>query len=293
MKRYVVGNTNAYNLVGDNPNDRQFIPTEGTFLASGRNFVGKLVFIPMSIGFQPVVKVLDPKLSKNVYYSPKDVKPISNEVDFPYGKPRAGAMGGNGYGVEAGVVKGDVRTAPQVRGEMSGFLGEEDYNYSTQLTGLKHYDYANVNVAPELDTYKNNYPQYSSANGGFLGKIFGSKKPSSVNSNIEEVSQEDLESIHKNSGSKMSFGDWLKTEQAKGLANNAFALGLALVNKGKDDEGSPSSQPNKKNEEEYDVSTSKDKSNTILGMHPLTFGVVTVGVLVVGAIAITLVRSKK
>lgn len=255
MKRYLVGkNAEAYNLVGKGVKNRKFIQTEGIFLREGRSFDGLLVFIPMTIGFQPMIKVLDPRLKNNVYYSTQDVK-----------------------------VDGDSNV------EMSSF---DNYNWSSNRVGINYYGLANSNTAPELDTYKNDYPQYSSANGDFWKKLLGSAitpEQKEAANKIEELTPEEMSQAHKTSGSKLSFGDWLKSEQAVGLANNMSALAISLLNKGDNNSSSNNSSEDSQNSGSSDSPNKKESK--ILGMHPLTFGVTTVGVLIGIAVAVVLLKG--
>lgn len=288
MKRYVVGqNAKAYHLIGNGDN-RRFVASEGVFMAEGRTFLGQLVFIPIESGLQPMVKVLDPKITKAYYYLPSTVQAISGQITF-HGKPRAGEMGGKGFGVEAGVIKGDARTAPQVGELATGFSG--GIYSSRYFPNFIPYSHANPSVLSELTDYSQGYPQYSSVEGSnFLGNLFGKNK-----GNKEELTEDEMAQLHRSSGSKMSFGDWLKSEQAANLANNALALGLALVDKDKNQGGSgnQSGSTSPKTTGNNTGTSSNSKENKILGMHPLTFGVVTVGVLVAGAVTIILLKSKK
>lgn len=286
MKRYVViQNTKAYNLIGKGVRGRRFVESEGTFMAKGRTFLGQLVFIPIDSGLQPMVKVLDPKLLKAYYYLPSTVESVSGEITF-HGKPRAGAMGGKGFGIEAGVINGDIRTAPQVAEMATGFSGGiYPSRYFPNFTPYRH---VNPNVLSELTDYSQGYPQYSSVEGSnFLGNIFGKSK-----STNDELTEQEMAQLHKSSGSRMSFGDWLKSEQAKDLANKALDLGLAIADKNKNGGANNSSTTPLKSTQNNEIK-SPSKETKILGMHPLTFGVVAVGVLVAGAVTITLLKSKK
>lgn len=258
MKTYLVGkNAQAYHLFGKGVKNRKFVPTEGVFMNAGRTFEGVLVFIPMTIGFQPVIKVLDPRLTRKVYYSVKDVKPV---------------------------------------GEASNFnnISPKDYTSTSDTVGLQYYDYANPNTAPELVTYQNDYPQYSNADGEWWKNLMGNKatpEQKEAANNREELTVGEMSAAHEESGSKMSFGDWLKSDQATGLANNMSSLAIAILNKDKG--GSGSSSPSSTTPSPMDTPYSTpSKESKILGMHPLTLGITVVGLLVGTAVVITLLKSR-
>jgi len=171
---------------------------------------------------------------------------------------------------------------------MSGFT---DYNHTSGKVGLDYYGYANPDTAPELDTYKNDYPQYSSLDGDFFTNLFKKKltpEQQEAADNKEELSVGEMEQAHKSSGSKTSFTDWLKSTEAIDLANNMSSLVISLIKK---DGNNGSKDDVDTNTDDDSSSDTTSKGNKILGMHPITFGITTVGVLVGIGVAILLLRT--
>ena len=161
----------------------------------------------------------------------------------------------------------------------SGFINGTFYNNTRNYT----MGYANPNQTAALESYKDSYPQYSSANcsvfGSFLNSIsdIGKDKP-----NI--LTQEQIEAIYNQSGSKEDIKSWLNSQQGKDTINNLSSAAIsALLNK-------DNTQTVGGNNEYAPEDNSDGK---ILGMNPLTFGITSVLIIVGGMIAITLIKSDK
>jgi len=264
MNEYVViKKTKAYHLVGRGVKNHRLISTEGIFLQKDGRFNGLLVFLRMSDGFKPMVKVLDRKLKQNVYYFPRDVKKIDTFSN---------TIGDNYYRREHLFMEADM------------------------YPNLNHYGYTSANKASELVNYQQSYPQYSNASGDFFKNLF-----SKVNQTVEdkdlqeaiknqkEISEEDVKSLHKNSGSKLSFGDWISSDSGVDTVNNLSALAFSLMNKGNINAQNQENNVDKVDEDQDD----KNSGFRILNMHPITFGIVTIGTLAVGILIIGAINKNK
>lgn len=242
MKNYTVGkDANPYHVVGNSIKNRQLKSYEGKFMSEGRRFFGDLVFIPTVDGFIPMVKVIDGKLKKDIYYSPKSV------------------YSGGG------------------KNEFSNFINSNPYGYNFTLEN------ANPNQEDGLSDYSDGYPQYSAADGGLFGRIFGKKITIESISN-KDLSKEDVEKLHKSSGSKLSLGDWIKSDDAKSLLNNVSNVALSYLNK-----GNGGSAP-VETKDDYEEPQKSEK--TILGMHPLTFGIVSGVTVIVAIVGVIIYKNR-
>lgn len=102
------------------------------------------------------------------------------------------------------------------------------------------------------------------------------------NPDVSIVDAETMNQAYKESGSKTPFRDWLSSDGGKGVLNEFTKLMNALVNPPLTKDGLPiGNTPPDKSQEDKD----KDKTETkILGMSPVTFGIVAVGIIAVGSI---------
>lgn len=133
MKVFIVStdNAKAYEFLGTDLglNKHRLSPSWGSSLQKGRDFNGELVYLKMPYGYQPMVKVIDSKLTTTVYYAPDDVKYINNSEDV-------NSLNFSGQ-----------------------FIDASNYPNSSNI------GYANPLATSDLMAYKNSYPQYSSAEG--------------------------------------------------------------------------------------------------------------------------------
>lgn len=225
----------------------------------------------------------------------------------------------NPYGLEAGVIEGDRETAPQVFSYANG--GDSfGYNNADRFPQMEHYTQARVNVSPELVDYSDSV--FSGFNSGLqAGQSFnyGTKgqpinpygveagfiegentAPESYSyADAKELTEEEMEALHKDTAPKKNFWDWLKTDQAKGLASDSVGIAKSLWNQKQQEKldresGGGSTLPTYTPPSGVGSGGAKpDNDKKILWMHPLTFGIVT-GVVVLGVITtILLVRKGK
>jgi hypothetical protein len=109
--------------------------------------------------------------------------------------------------------------------------------------------------------------------------------------NVSVVDADTMNQAYKESGSKTTFKDWINSEGGKGILNEITLLANALVNQPNlPQSGVPiGNVPTNKPEED-----NKPKTETkILGMSPVTFGIVAVGIIAVGTIVtVMMIKSK-
>lgn len=115
---------------------------------------------------------------------------------------------------------------------------------------------ASTNQVDSLRQFKNLYPQYSNSTGD--------------NRALGEFTSSEVEEQYKKSGSKLSFGEWIQSEQGKKLVNDSLSLAFSLLNK-----NNPSNQPTS-NTNTPTKQLTEDSDFTILNMKPLTFTLVSV-----------------
>jgi len=137
---------------------------------------------------------------------------------------------------------------------------------------------------------------YSNANGEFWKKLFGNKNLD----NKKEFSQDEMNTMYKNTGGRMTFKEWLKSSKLKKLANNVVSLGFALFHKNKDankpkiNANDNTNDTNTNNEITNNVIQEDNKKQevTILGMHPITFGLSSLGILIIVGLATLTFKNK-
>jgi hypothetical protein len=259
------------------------------------------------------------------YYSNFDGKGVQAGQMFDYGAK--GAI--NPYGLEAGVIEGNPLTAPESHSYMGG--SHTPYVRSFRYPNLIHYTRASVNVEPELANYRdsifsnmNNSVQH--APEGFdsiqAGQYFdwgaiGRKNPYGLEAGVIEgnpltapesysyangedkqaLTEEEMQALHKANDKKGgNFWDWLKSDDAKNLAKDSVGIAAALFNKQQQQQinqqtggsGATTTPVNTPSKQDDDNANKK----TILGMHPVTFGIVATGIVAAGIIAVVMLKKK-
>ncbi len=120
--------------------------------------------------------------------------------------------------------------------------------------------------------------------GGFFKNLFGKKSLSE--SDAKKLADKDkvvyteaeMKQMYETSGSKKPFAEWAKSDTAKAFMASLKNLGAEfLLKKAKELEGSGDSGSDSKNS--GPKAPGAKPSKKILGMHPVTFGIVAVGVL--------------
>lgn len=140
-------------------------------------------------------------------------------------------------------------------------------NYNRAIVPLPKLTNASPNGGTDMQDFRSTYTQFSNATG--------------------EFSPEDVQSAYKNSGSKMSFNEWIQSEQGKKLVNDSLQLAFQLINKNNSTNNQGTSYQNTEEDNE------PQKEFTILKMHPLTFTIVALSTAVIGIIAFSYFSNKK
>lgn len=140
-------------------------------------------------------------------------------------------------------------------------------NYNRAIVPLPSLTNASPKGGTDMQDFRSTYTQFSNATG--------------------EFSPEDVQSAYKNSGSKMSFNEWIQSEQGKKLVNDSLQLAFQLINKNNptNNQALPSQNTDEDNQTQ--------KEFTILKMHPLTFTIVALSTAVIGIIAFSYLSNKK
>ncbi|PIZ52156.1 hypothetical protein COY27_01110 [Candidatus Woesearchaeota archaeon CG_4_10_14_0_2_um_filter_33_13] len=140
-------------------------------------------------------------------------------------------------------------------------LKNDGFEYRLDNMPLTRKASSHTAVYEGFEDFKQMYPQYSSVTGEFT--------PSQV------------EDQYKKSGSKLSFGEWIKSEDGKKLVNDSLTLAFALLNKNQQQQQQTGVQTNMNNNE-----LKPEKEFTILKMKPLTFALVSLATI--GAIVLAI-----
>jgi len=100
--------------------------------------------------------------------------------------------------------------------------------------------------------------------------------------NVDMVDAETMKKAYEQSGSKKGFKDWISSEGGRGVLNEITNLVNVLVNR--NTSGVPFGEAPTDKELESLKDKDKDKEETkILGMSPVTFGIVAIGVIAIGS----------
>lgn len=110
------------------------------------------------------------------------------------------------------------------------------------------------------------------------------------NPDVSVVDAETMNQAYKESGSKTPFRDWLSTEGGRGVVNEFTKLMNAIVNNNQSstNNGLPIGDTSVKKEDDEPKSETK-----ILGMSPVTFGIVALGVIAVGSVVTIMLLKNK
>ena len=111
------------------------------------------------------------------------------------------------------------------------------------------------------------------------------------------VSAESMQKAYKSSGSKRPFRDWLYSEEGKGIVNELTKFVNVLVNPSGSTSGGATGVGTKPSETPKDDGKPKNedekKETKILGMSPITFGIVSLlTIAVTSFVAYKIIKSK-
>lgn len=110
---------------------------------------------------------------------------------------------------------------------------------------------------------------------------------------VQEYSAIEVESLYDNSGTSKPFKEWVKSDNAKSFLKNLASAGyMLLLNNQQQQESRDENTLYDDNEKDSGDKSSSDEKK-ILGMHPVTFGIVGAVVLLAGiGITVYVMRKK-
>lgn len=243
---------------------------EKVYVSKSTKVAGQLVYIRTKDGFKKMFEAKMP--SKYKYFELNNLKPLSTSVSSFSGS--------------------DISNSNLLDDDYSGIRGEKPFNYP-RIRGAVAMDLSGNAfrfMRPQFNR-PNNFNDYfdgskendhSNAIGDWFKETFGK----SGDEGQEKVvyTEEEANQLYKKSGSKTPFKDWISSDSSKqflaSLAN--FGSTLLLANAYNNQNQAVNNQnTTSSNQNETKGSDDKEASETtILGMHPVTFSLVGIGVLV-------------
>jgi hypothetical protein len=111
---------------------------------------------------------------------------------------------------------------------------------------------------------------------------------------VDIVEAKVMEKAYKESGSKKPLRDWINSDSGKSILSSAAQLATIFLNQNKTNTGGNTNTGGGGTGGNTDTgSTDDEKETTILGMTPVTFGIVAVGLIVLTSIvAVKVIKSK-
>jgi hypothetical protein len=111
---------------------------------------------------------------------------------------------------------------------------------------------------------------------------------------VDIVEAKVMEKAYKESGSKKPLRDWINSDSGKSILSSAAQLATIFLNQNKTNTGGNTNTGGGGTGGNTGVSKDDEiKETTILGMSPLTFGIVSVGLIVLTSIvAVKVIKSK-
>lgn len=218
-----------------------------------------------------------------------------------------------------------AQASDKVKNDKSSFTGEEDFSAMLPQPNFDiHQPMLDLNVSGEFDDSISNvfgkrnykfpemvladrpktiigYEEQSNTIGSwfkdtFSGKSGGNVSPNDAKKiadpNRPELSADEMQSIHKNSGTNKSFTDWYENG-GKGIIADTNNL-LAVLTNNPSLATSPTGNQLPPPTTNPKGDSGKGSEVTILGMHPLTFGIVSLlSLSAVGITAYFIYKHKK
>jgi hypothetical protein len=123
----------------------------------------------------------------------------------------------------------------------------------------------------------------------------GEKPTDGTNTEIPNVvSAESMQKAYKSSGSKRPFRDWLYSEEGKGIVNELTKFVNVLVNPNASTSGGATgTKPSETPKDGTPKNEDEKKETKILGMSPITFGIVSLlTIAVTSFVAYKIIKSK-
>lgn len=135
--------------------------------------------------------------------------------------------------------------------------------------------------------------QLTTAYSNFLGKLFKKKDKKVTEEQAKKIADkekveytpDEVEIIYQKSGSRKPFGEWLKSNDAKVFLSAIEKIGHQLLT------GKAGGKAEVDDDDDNDKGTGSDDKQ-ILGMHPVTFGVVSIGALLLVGLGTWLIVTK-
>lgn len=223
-------------------------------------------------GTEPEVYEYAKGKEENIEVSNKVGQPLAQN---PYALNAGAIMGANNpsnpYYVGAGQIEGSGE--PEVHAYSSA-----NGAYYSRYPQLLPYTQASTHKSPSMPEFGNQYPQYTDIWSGACGSC------SSFTGQQYNPAEKKVIEEYTNSGSRMSFKEWLNSEKGKNTVNTFGQVASSLYN----------SLSNKADTVPPNTDDNKGEKKRILGMQPVTFAIVA-GLTVIGGFVIIMlfVKAKK
>lgn len=160
------------------------------------------------------------------------------------------------------------------------------------------YDNSKMDLSFDADTEE----ESSNAIGDWFKNIFNKKSKEVTLNEAKKIADpkkveytpKEVQAMYEKSGSKKPIRDWIKSDSAKNFMSNIYQVGYQLL-LNKSQGGIAPDNTNKDSYQGDSNATSNNKDEKlIVGMHPITFGIVTASTLLgIGLITLLIIKSKK
>jgi hypothetical protein len=149
-----------------------------------------------------------------------------------------------------------------------------------------------------IEEFDESNDDYSNGIGSWVKGLFNKKNKTAIEKvsdpNVAVVDATTMAQAYQESGSKTPFRDWVSSESGKGVVSAITQIAAAIINK-----NAPATSDSSKDDDFTTPKSSqdedKDKEETkILGMSPILFGVVALGLVVIGSVvAVKMINKRK
>jgi hypothetical protein len=178
-------------------------------------------------------------------------------------------------------------------GDYSNMINENLLDGLTENTSLLSADGEDEEVSNAFgDWFKRNFRRTPSVDE--LYKDASTLKVADPKVDIVEAKV--MEKAYKESGSKKPLRDWINSDSGKSILSSAAQLATIFLNQNKTNTGGNTNTGGGGTGGNTDTGSTddeKEKETTILGMTPVTFGIVAVGLIVLTSIvAVKVIKSK-
>lgn len=248
---------------------------EKIYVGKSTKIAGRLVYIRTKDGFKKMFEANVP--SKYKYFEITALKPVTT-------------------GTSSSFSGSDVANDNLLDDNYSNIRGEKPFVYP-RLRGAVAMDLSGNSfrfMRPQF-TRPNNFNDYfdgtkseeqSNAIGDWFKETFGKNSDSAAVEEKVVYTEEEANQLYKKSGAKTPFKDWISSDSSKqflaSLANFGSTLLLANAYNNQNQSGTNQGAASTTNNTRTDSSEKEPDEKTILGMHPVTFSLVGIGVLIGG-----------